>query len=141
MADPGYLLTAYNFRVDLDGATLAFAEVSGLAAKFETATYRHGLSFLEGEELTKFAWDEFVPLTFKRGTAQGARELVDWLGEKDPRALVVSLCDADGVPVVGWKVARAVPVKLSAPAFDAASNEVSIDSLEVQAAGISVEHF
>jgi hypothetical protein len=33
-----------------------------------------------------------------------------------------------------------VPVKLTAPTFDAATNQLSIDTLEVQAAGISIKH-
>jgi phage tail-like protein len=52
----------------------------------------------------------------------------------------ISLCDEKGIPVVAWSIARALPVKLSAPIFDAATNQSSIDTLEIRAAGISVKH-
>jgi len=44
-----YPLVAYNYRVTLDGQTASFSEVTGLAVSYETTTYRHGLSFVEGE--------------------------------------------------------------------------------------------
>jgi phage tail-like protein len=37
-----------------------------------------------------------------------------------------------------WSIARAYLVKLTASPFDATSNDVAIESLEIQAAGISV---
>lgn len=52
--------------------------------------------------------------------------------------MAVSLCDPSGKPAFAWKIAKAVPVKLSAPAFDAKSSEVIIDTLEVQAKGVSL---
>jgi len=56
------------------------------------------------------------------------------------RPLAISLCDEAGAPVVVWHIKEAVPVKLGAPSFDAAGNQVAIESLELLASGISVEH-
>jgi len=135
-----YALPAYNFRVDVGGVTMNFSDVSGINMEYETVTYRHGLSFSEGEILRKFYYDKYVPITLKRGTVVGANELYEWLKSKDLRHLDVSLCDEAGSAVVRWSIRKAVPVKLEAPTFDAATNEVAIESLEVSAAGISVEH-
>jgi len=133
-------LAAYNFRVQVEGAAMRFSRVSGLQRELHAVTYRHGLSFLEGEQLFKFHLDKFFPITFERGVVIGARELHTWLEERDPRALEISLCDERGVPVLGWRVARAFALKLSASTFDARTNEVAVETLEVRAAGITLVH-
>ena len=48
-SDQAYPLAAYNYRVTVAGTTMSFSEVSGLAVEYEKVTYRHGLSFREGE--------------------------------------------------------------------------------------------
>jgi phage tail-like protein len=135
-----YPLPAYSFRVTIGGATLSFAEVSGIERRRETATYRHGLSYAEGEDITSFDFDAFIPVTFKRGIARGRSELRAWLDTRELRPVDVSLVDATGAAVVTWHIAKAIATKLSAPALDAGSNEVAIESLEVMARAISLEH-
>lgn len=136
---PAYPLPVYNFRVTIDGESVGFAEVSGLQVEHQTVTYRHGFSDWEGEQIARFRNDKFQPVTFKRGTRQGAQILEAWLRDQDPKPVEVSLCDQQGIPVVTWRIRRAVPIKLTAPAFNASGNEVAIESLEVMAAGITVE--
>ncbi|HEX8115153.1 MAG TPA: phage tail protein [Kofleriaceae bacterium] len=133
-------LAAYNFQVTVDGVAMRFAKVSGLHREHQTVTYRDGLSFQEGERITKFHVDAFTPVTLERGTVLGDKQLSDWLERSDPSAMEVSLCDETGLPVIAWSIARAVPVKLTAPTFDASTNQLSIDSLEIRAAGISIKH-
>ena len=135
-----YPLPAYNFRVTVDGTAMSFSEVSGINLAYETVTYSHGLSFWEGEGVKKYYYDKYVTVTLKKGTIKGINFLYQWLKEKQGRTLMVSLCDEAGRPAISWRVAKAVPVKLEAPTFDANTNEVAIESLEVLAAGISVEH-
>jgi phage tail-like protein len=133
-------LAAYNFQVTVDGVAMRFAKVSGLHREHQTVTYRHGLSFVEGERITKFHVDTFTQVTLEQGTVIGDKLLSAWLERAAPSAMEVSLCDETGVPVVAWSIARALPVKLTAPTLDAASNQLSIDSLEIRAAGISMKH-
>jgi phage tail-like protein len=135
-----YPLAAYNFRVNVDGVTMRFAKVSGLHREYKTVTYRHGLSFIEGEQIAKYFIDTYVPVTLEQGTVIGSKSLHEWLERKTPVSLEVDLCDATGTPVLAWRIAKALPVKLSAPTFDAKSNEVAIDTLELRAAGISIVH-
>ena len=135
-----YPLANYAFRVVVDGVTLRFAKVSGLAREYKIITYRHGLSFQEGEQVSKVLADVYTSLTLEQGTVLGSVALPAWLERRDACPLEVSLCDEKGVPVVVWAVAKAFAVKLAAPSLDARSNEVCIDSLEVKAAGISVKH-
>lgn len=135
-----YPLPAYNFRVTIDGTPISFSDVSGLNMEYETITYRHGFSYWEGESIDKFYFDKYIPITLKKGIVQGIDFLYQWLKDKEVRNLEVSLCSEQGQPVISWKIAKALPVKLEAPSFNADTNEVAIESLEVMAAGISIEH-
>lgn len=133
-------LAAYNFQVSVNGVAMRFAKVSGLVREHQTVTYRDGLSFVDGERITKFHVDVFVPITLERGTVIGDRSLVTWLEGSAPSAMEVSLCDETGVAVVAWSIVKAVPVKLTAPTFDASANQLSIDTLEIRASGISMKY-
>ena len=136
-----YPIPAYNFRVTVDGVAMSFAEVSGISMEYETVTYKHGMSFWEGEGIKKYYYDKYVTVTLKKGTVHGTNDLYTWIKEsKGSRTIEVSLCDQDGEPLVTWRIRRTVPVKLEAPTFDAATNDVSIESLELLASGITVEH-
>ena len=131
---------AYNYRVDVDGIAMSFAEVSGITIEYAHVTYRDGFSFLDGETLARARIPKFSAVTMKRGIVPGIADLSDWLAEGDERTVDVSLCDEAGSPVVTWHVRSAIPVKLEAPTFDAKTNEVSVESLEVMAANVSIEH-
>jgi phage tail-like protein len=135
-----YPLPAYNFRVRIDETIMSFAEVSGIAVEYEKVTYRHGLSFTEGEAIVTFKYDPFVTVTLKRGVVLGATPLFfyEWLSKGDLRSLAVSLCNEVGDPVISWQIAKAVPVKIQAPAFDAKTNEAAIDTVELAVRGITL---
>jgi phage tail-like protein len=137
-----YPLPAYNFRVDLDGISMGFAEVSGIALARDTLTYRHGLSYWEGESLQTFRANRYIPVSLKQGMVRGITALYDWLNAAGEarRGVAVHLCDAAGQPVVTWHIAKAVAVKIEAPAFNPNANEVAIETLEILAAGISLQH-
>jgi phage tail-like protein len=135
-----YPLAAYNFRVTVDSTTMRFAKVSGLQREYQTLTYRHGLSFAEGEQIAKYFVDKYVSVTLEQGTVIGSKALHDWLESKTKVSMQIDLCDQVGTPVIAWRVAKALPVKLTASTFDAKTNEVVIDTLEVKAAGITIVH-
>lgn len=135
-----YPLAAYNFRVAVGDVAMSFAEVSGLVREYETLTYRHGLSFWEGEAITRFRYDKYVPLTLKKGVFAGASQLYEWMDTADKKNMSVSLCDEQGNAVVTWHIQKALIVKLEAPSLQANGNEVAIETLSLMAAGISVEH-
>ena len=50
-----YPLAAYNFRVKVDQTEMSFSEVTGIAVEYDHDSYRHGLTFLEGESIICFA--------------------------------------------------------------------------------------
>jgi phage tail-like protein len=135
-----YPLAAYNFRVKVAETSMSFVQVSGLAVEYDAIVYDHGLSFLEGQSIKTVARERFAPLTCTRGTVLGATPLYlyQWLTTRDLRSMEVTLCDASGAAALAWKIRAAVPVKLTAPTFDAATNEPSVDTLELMVKGVSV---
>ena len=135
-----YPLAAYNFRVTVGGSAMSFTEVSGLVREYQTLTYKHGLSYWEGEAITKFRYDKYVQITLKKGAIAGATQLYQWLDTVDKKNMSVSLCDGKGNPVVTWQIQKAMIVKLEAPALQASGNEAAIETLTLMASGISVEH-
>ncbi|MFN0195032.1 MAG: phage tail protein [Aestuariivirga sp.] len=135
-----YPLAAYNFRVTVGGADMSFAEVSGLVREYQTITYKHGLSFWEGESITKFRFDKYVQITLKKGVIAGATQIYQWLEVLDKKHISVSLCDEVGKAVVTWQIQKAIIVKLEAPQLQASGNEAAIETLTLMASGISVEH-
>ncbi len=135
-----YPLPVYNFQVSIDGTLLSFSEITGIQVEHKSVTYRHGFSYAEGEAITSYHLDHYLPVTLKRGMVKDARTLYDWLQKRAVRPMNVSMRDAVGEPVITWKIIKALPVKLDAPSFTADSNEVAIEQLEVMAAGIFIEY-
>ena len=133
-----YPVMAYNFRVTIGQSTASFAEVSGLKREHSTVTYRHGLSFREGEDITKFHLASYEALTMRRGVFRGASSLYSWLEERGERAITVTLCDENGEGLIEWSIARALLVKIEGPSLDAKSGEVAVDSLELMAAQTTI---
>lgn len=134
-----YPLPAYNYRVSVGGEDARFSEVSGLMIEHESTTYRHGLSYREGEALLTDRLDKFIEVKFKRGVVLGQGMLEAWLAERSRETVEVGLCDQEGNVVVGWRLAEAVPIRLEASSFEASTNDVAIETLDVMAAGISLE--
>jgi len=125
---------------------MSFTEVSGLVQEYQTLTYKHGLSFWEGESISRFRYDRYVQLTLKKGVMlkkgviAGLTEIYEWLDSGDKPSLSISLCDEEGHAVVTWQIKKALIVKLEAPPLQASGNEAAIETLTLMASGISVEH-
>jgi len=135
-----YPLPAYNYRVQVGNTVMSFSEVSGISDNFDRVTYRTGLSAWEGEAILTFNFGSFSSVTLKRGVILGKDPLAlyDWLQKGEVRSLQVSLCDEKGDPIISWKFEKAVPVKLTAPAFDAKTNEPGIESVELAVSEMSM---
>ena len=137
-----YPLPVYNFRVDVDGATISVSEVSGLTIERESISLRHGLSYWEGESFSTYRNNRFKPITLSKGVVRGMTELRDWLndGIHAARSMEVHLCDAEGAPVVTWRIAKAIPVNVEAPTFDPTTSDVAIETMEIMVSGVTLEH-
>jgi len=142
-----YPLPVYNFRVEIDGTTVAFSEVSGLSRQHETTTYvESGTSGVGPRIMHMPSQIKAVNVTLKKGVVTGVSvaTLFAWinsiaLNRIDKKDIVVRLCDETGSAVVSWKVLNAFPTKLDAPTFTASSNDVAIESMELMADGVAVE--
>lgn len=142
-----YPLPAYSYRVTVQDESISFAEVSGLSVEYEPVTYKHGLSFWLGDKIIP-GMRQPIRLTLKKGIVKNGNFLHRWINSvytnpfftSAKRDILIDLCDESGRAVVRWTVQRALPVKLETPAFDANSNDVAIETMELSAHGLEVNY-
>ncbi|MCP4662132.1 MAG: phage tail protein [bacterium] len=144
-----YPLPVYNYRVEIAGAAVAFAEVSGLDVSRETTTYKESPteSGSPGPRVMYMpAQLNAVNVTLKKGVVRDASVAVlyDWISSTqtnqiDKKDIYVRLCDEKGDAVISWQVVNAFPTKLEAPAFDTNSNDVAVESMELMADRVLIE--
>ena len=143
-----YPLPAYNYRVDINGISITFSEVSGLDLAFETVTYKESFatSGKVGPNIMYMpAQIQAVNISMKKGLVKGKSVPVfyEWINDielnlVDKRDIVVHLLDEKGNTVVSWTVIDAFPKKLSAPSFSASANDVAIESMELMASRVTM---
>ena len=80
-------------------------------------------------------------ITLKKGMIEG-KVLYDWIlkgltGEVERKTVTVSLLDEKQTAVSSWKVINAWPTKYSAPDFNATSNEIAVETLELAHEGMT----
>lgn len=141
-----YPIPVFHYNVEIDGIdAIAFSEVSGLSIEHETITYKDGLSCKEGPKHMP-GLSTPVKLTMKKGIIKSDSKLYEWvtsinLTTVNKKNITISLMDESGDnPVVSWKVFEAFPTKLEAPSFNATSNEVAIESMELMANDLKLEY-
>jgi phage tail-like protein len=139
-----YPLPVYNFRVRLGTENHGFVQVSGLNLQYSPITYKHGLSWLEGEIQIPGS-QQPLNVTLERGLIKRKSDFWDWIQDINfglvvKRDLTVDLCDETGIPVISWMLKNAFPTQLDAPTFNVGSNEVAIEKLQLMANGLLVEY-
>jgi phage tail-like protein len=140
-----YPIPVFYYRVTIDGNdSHAFSEVSGLSIEYETITYRDGMSFKDGAKHMP-GLSSPVNLTLKKGVVRKDSYLLNWistvrLNTVTKRDVRIDLLDESGEAVVSWTAIDAFPKKLDAPSFNATSNEVAIESLELMASTLKVDY-
>lgn len=140
-----YPIPVFYYQVSIDGEdAIAFSEVSGLSISHETITYKDGLSWRHGNKHMP-GMSTPVNLTLNKGIVKSDSYLFDWmstikLNTVEKRDITISLLNENHEPTVSWVVKDAFPTKLNAPSFNASSNEVAIESLELMATSLSVKN-
>jgi phage tail-like protein len=144
-----YPLPVYNYRVDIGNTSFSFSEVSGLDLAFEVITYKesYASSGKSGPNIMHMpGMIQPVNISLKKGFIKGESMKVfySWinsieLNRVDKKDIIIHLLDETGATVVSWKCIDAFPTKLSAPAFNADSNAVAIESMDVRAGRIIME--
>lgn len=140
-----YPIPVFYYRVTIgDEDSIAFSEVSGLSIEYETITYRDGLSYKDGPKHMP-GLDSPVNLTLQKGIVKSDSYLLDWLSTiklntVEKRDVRIDLLNEKDEATVSWIVKDAFPKKLDAPSFNATSNEVAIESLELMATRLEVSN-
>jgi phage tail-like protein len=131
---------AYNFAVEIGGVVVGgFSEVSGLSSEIELESYQEGglNTFVH-----KFPKHTTYPnLVLSRGlinvdlfyiwyqaTSEG---LIQQLNG------TILLLNSQQIPMLWWTFKKAYPVKWEGPQFNASSDEISVERIELVHQGIS----
>ena len=124
----------YNFLVEIDGITQAgFQEVGGLDASTDPIEYREGNDPSHVRKLP--GMNKFSPITLKRGITD-SDELWKWYrtvveGKTERKNGSIVLLDDTGKERIRWNFVNAWPSKWTGPSFNATSNQVAVESLEI----------
>jgi phage tail-like protein len=131
---------AFNFRVEFDGLNVgSFSEVSGLTSEGDAVDYREGTDIpLTVRKL--IGMRKYMNIVLKRGYTEND-ELWSWYrnivnGVSDRRNGTIILLDEERNEVLRWDVTSAWINKIEAPTFNAAGNEVAIESVELVHEGL-----
>ena len=141
MAEIIYPYKKYNYKVLLDNTEEAgFNEVSAPDITSDPVEYREGnmAGRTPGKQpgLMKYS-----NVTLKRGTTE-SQVFVEWMkeiqdGKHTRKTMVITLMDDEMNEVASWQLEKCWPTKYSAPDFNATSNEVAIESLELVTEGVT----
>lgn len=141
--------TAFNFKVrlELDGkegliCDGAFSEVTGLEASFETETIREGGN--NARQIHLVGQTSYSELTLKRGMTKGLG-LWTWFRDihdaRSSRAFgeIVMLSADRATEVLRFKLTGCLPIKIKAPALNAADGLIAIEEAQVAFETLDVE--
>jgi phage tail-like protein len=133
----------YNFAVELDGITrMGFKDCGGLDSTTGAAKYREGTdATLAQRQIPGLL--SFSNISLKRGLTDD-HALWDWrdgvaTGKAVRRTISIILRDEKGEEKIRWNIKNAWPVKWTGPTFDATSEAVAIETLELAHEGIEVQ--
>ncbi|KAF8929592.1 hypothetical protein BGZ52_002037 [Haplosporangium bisporale] len=135
-----YPIPTYRFRVRVGDEEAAFQRVSGLDMGTETIEYKDGMGgvfHMPGQR-------QGLNISLNRGVVNGQKQFYEWinsisLNQVEKKDISISLTnDAGDMLLVTWNLSNAFPTKLSAPSFDASSNEVAIEELSLVADRVTV---
>lgn len=117
----------------------AFAECRGLEASMEPKLIKSGgLNYGAAQRMGAVS---FSTVVLQRGVTS-ARDLWQWFQLVNGQAYAfrlaveIDLHDSAGLPVMTWKLVRALPVRFKAADFNARGNEVGVEELHLAHEGL-----
>jgi len=130
----------YNFAVEIEGLLVGgFTEVSGLESEIQLEDVREGgvngfVHKLPGQT-------SYANLQLRHGLT-AISTLWNWYydttqGIIQRKSGTIMLLNARQIPVMWWNFRNALPVRWSGPTFNAASDEVGFESLELAHEGLT----
>jgi phage tail-like protein len=133
-------LSSFQVAITFDGmATAYFRSVSGLSVEIEVVEFREGG---QNEVTHKLPGRVKYPnIVLKQGFTGTPSDLLKWTlriaaGTTEAKNGSIAVYDAKGQPVATYTIANAWPVKWEGPDFDASSNEVAIETIEIAHEGL-----
>jgi phage tail-like protein len=135
--------SGFNFSVEIDGISRAgFKSAAGLDSSTASTKYREGTdAALVQRQLPGLS--TFSNITLTRGITDD-HSLWDWRelvtkGTVQRKNLSIVLRDDAGNEKVRWNVRNCWPLKWTGPSFDATSDAVAIETLEIAHEGVTVQ--
>ena len=132
----------FNFLVEIDGVPRAgFAECSGLTTDTDPIDYREGSDpALNVRKLTGLR--KYTNVVLKRGYTQD-KSLWDWRkklinGQTERRSADIILLDEAKNEVLRWRVREAWISKWDSGPFNAKTNDVAIETIEMVHEGLEL---
>lgn len=127
---------AFQFLVEIDGVSNArFQEVGGVDATTDVIEYREGGDALGTRKLP--GQTKHSNLSLKRGYTDDT-QLFTWYEdvmtgrtERIRRNVSIVQLDMAGKEIFRWNLFQAFPVKYTAPGFNAKTNDLAIETLEI----------
>lgn len=133
----------FNFVIEIDNvARGGFAEAGGLTAEGDSVDYREGTD-LQSNVRKLPGLRKYTNITLKRGYTQD-KTLWQWYtnianGVDDRRNVTLVLLNERREAVLRWHAENAWINKIEGPALKAASNDVSMESVELVHEGLTLE--
>ena len=124
---------AFNFLVDIGGATAGFSEVSGLTTETDVIEYRTGAMDITVTKLPGLK--KFTNIVLKRGFTD-SKDLWEWRktvidGKTERRDGTITLLNEARQPALRWNFYFGWPSKWEGPTMNAKTNEVAIETLNI----------
>ena len=132
---PGHNFQVIVTGVSDDGSAVsgAFSEISGLEVEIKAIEYRNGNERHHGPQDPGLT--TYTNLTCKRG-ATGHVEFWNWIkkaldGQVQRAEGSIILQDENQAEVMRWNFSRGWPCKYTGPTFNAANNEIAMETVEI----------
>ena len=136
-----FLLTVNGISNDGEAVGGSFSEIGGLELELTPIEYRNGSEDITARKMPGMA--KYTNLTCKRGTT-GDLIFWNWVlagvqGSITRADGSVILLDENRVEVMRWNFRRAWPCKYTGPSFNAANNEIAMETLELCHEGLEID--
>ncbi|WP_046755826.1 phage tail protein [Kordia jejudonensis] len=136
-----YPVSGFHFVVYFNGllpnpVDLSFQSVSGLSVTVETEAYTEGGENRFVHEIPKGL--KFSTLTLKRGLKAAPSSITKWCEDAyesftfKPLNLIVMLLNEKHIPIKSWNIVGAYPIKYELGDFNAETNSILIETLELK---------
>ena len=140
MAEIIYPYKKYNYKMVIDGQEEAgFSEVTAPDISSDPVEYREG-NMTGKVPIRQPGILKYSNITLMRGSTE-SQTFVNWMkviqeGKAPRKTVVITLLDDEMKEVASWRLEKAWPTKYIAPDFNATSQEVAIERLELVCEGI-----